>query len=339
MKKILVTGGAGFIGSHLIDLLLADSAPEEIRVLDNFSSGRREHLEQHKNDPRLKIVELDLLDLEKMLPHFAGVDQVFHLAANPDARWGIENTKLDLEQETVVTYNVLEAMRRNSVQQIVTSSSGTVYGDVGTTVTHENLGPCLPVSLYGAGKVAAEALITAFCATFGLRAVILRFGNIVGDRTTHGAIYDFIKQLAKNSAELKVLGNGLQAKPYVYVRDLVGAIAFAGKKCAELESGKFDVFNVAPDGATSVRFIAEELVAQLGFKGRTKISYGTTTGGWPGDVAQSRMDASKIRKAGFILPRSSNEAVRLAISRIIEWLPQRKGAADDLRLPKDAKPK
>jgi UDP-glucose 4-epimerase len=334
----LVTGGAGFIGSHLIDSLLADAATKEIRLLDNFSSGRREHLAQHKNNPRLKIVKLDLLDLKKALPHFAGVGQVFHLAANPDARWGLENTKLDLEQETFVTYNVLEAMRRHAVPQIILSSSGTVYGDVGTTVTHEKLGSCLPVSLYGAGKVAAEALITAFCATFGMRAVILRFGNIVGDRTTHGAIYDFIKQLAKNSAGLKVLGNGQQAKPYVYVRDLVGAIVFAGKKCAEQEAGKFDVFNVAPDGATSVRFIAEELVAQLGFKGRTKISYGTTAGGWPGDVAQSRMDASKIRKAGFILPRSSDEAVRLAIRRIIEWLPQRKGAKDDLRLPADAKP-
>ena len=334
----LVTGGAGFIGSHLIDLLLADSATKEIRVLDNFSSGRREHLEQHKKNSRLKIFKLDLLDLKKAQPRFKGVDRVFHLAANPDARWGIENTKLDLEQETIVTYNVLEAMRRNSVPQIILSSSGTVYGDVGTTITHENLGPALPISLYGAGKVAAEALISAFCATFGLRAVILRFGNIVGDRTTHGAFYDFIRQLTKNSAELKVLGNGLQSKPYIYVRDIVDAIVFAGEKCGALEAGKFDVFNVAPDGGTSVRFMAEELVLQLGFKGRTKISYGTTAGGWPGDVPHSRMDASKIRKAGFNLPRSSDEAVRLAISRIIEWLPQRKNAKDDLRLPADAKP-
>jgi len=304
----LVTGGAGFIGSHLIDLLLADAATKEIRVLDNFSSGRREHLEQHKPNPRLKIFKLDLLDLKKIQPRFKGVDRVFHLAANPDARWGIENTKLDLEQETIATCNVLEAMRRNSVTQIIMSSSGTVYGDVGLTITHENLGPALPISLYGAGKVAAEALISAFCATFGLRGIILR------------------------------LGNGLQSKPYLYVGDLVGAIVFGGKKCAELEAGKFDVFNVAPDGGTSVRFIAEELVAQLGFKGRTKISYGTTAGGWPGDVPHSRMDASKIRKAGFVLPRSSDEAVRLAIRRIIEWLPQRKNAKDDLRLPRDAKP-
>jgi UDP-glucose 4-epimerase len=336
MNKYLVTGGAGFIGSHLIDVLLADKSVKEIRVLDNFSSGRREHLEQHKKNPRLKIVKLDLLDLKKAQPHFKGVDRVYHLAANPDARWGIENTKLDLEQETIVTYNVLEAMRRHGVPQIVTSSSGTVYGDVGKIPTHENLGPALPISLYGAGKVAAEALISAFSATFGLRGIILRFGNIVGDRTTHGAIYDFIRRLDKNSAELKVLGNGLQSKPYIYVRDIVDAIVFGGKKCSQLEAGKFDVFNVAPDGGTTVKFIAEELVAQLGLKGRTKITYGTTAGGWPGDVPHSRMDASKIRKAGFKLPRSSDEAVRLAISRIIEWLPTRKGTQDDLRLPNDA---
>ena len=171
-----------------------------------------------------------------------------------------------------------------------------------------------------------------------MRGIILRFGNIVGERTTHGAIYDFIKQLTKNSAELKVLGNGLQSKPYIYVRDIVDAIVFAGKKCAGLEAGKFDVFNVAPDGGTTVRFMAEELVAQLGFKGRTKISFGTTAGGWPGDVPHSRMDAAKIREAGFHLPRSSDEAVCLAISRILEWLPQRKDAPDDLRLPPGAKP-
>jgi UDP-glucose 4-epimerase len=334
----LVTGGAGFIGSHLIDTLLAETATREVRVLDNFSSGRREHLEQHQKDPRLKIVELDLLNLDKAVPHFAGVDLVFHLAANPDARWGIENTRLDLEQETIVTYNVLESMRRSSAKSIVLSSSGTVYGDVGTTVTHETLGPALPVSLYGAGKVASEALISAFCATFGLRAVILRFGNIVGERTTHGAIYDFMRRLEKDPAELTVLGNGLQSKPYIYVRDLVGAVRFGGEKCGGLEPGKFDVFNVAPDGGTTVRFMAEELVAQLGFKGRTKINYGTTAGGWPGDVPHSRMDASKLRKAGFTLPRSSDDAVRLAIGRVIEWLPTRKNATDDLRLPKEAKP-
>ncbi len=333
----LVTGGAGFIGSHVVDLLLADKVTQEVIILDNFSSGRRDHIAQHAQDSRLKVHTLDLLDLEKILPHFHGVGQVFHLAANPDARRGIDDTRLDLEQETIVTYNVLEAMRRNEVPGIVLSSSGTVYGDVGTTVTHEGLGPCLPVSLYGAGKVASEGLVTAFCSTFGLRGIILRFGNIVGERTTHGVIYDFIRQLAKNSGELTVLGNGHQAKPYVYVRDLVGALNFAAKKCGDLDESKFDVFNIAPNAATSVRFIAAELLEQLGFKDRTQVCYGESPQGWPGDVAQSRMDSSKIRNAGFCLPRSSDEAVRLAISRILEWLAGRGGSQGDLHLPPDAK--
>ncbi len=333
----LVTGGAGFIGSHLIDVLLADPSVKEVRVLDNFSSGRREFLAHHAQDSRLKIHELELLALEKILPHFAGVDQVFHLAANPDARWGLDNTRLDLEQETIVTYNVLEAMRRQKVPRLVFSSSGTVYGDVGTTVTHEKLGPALPISLYGAGKVASEALVSAFCSTFGLSAIIFRFGNITGERTTHGVVFDFIGQLVKNSGDLTVLGNGHQAKPYVYVRDLVAGLMFGQKKCAALAASQFDVFNLAPGGATNVRFIANELVAQLGFSGRTKIHYGESAQGWPGDVPQSRMDSSKLAQAGFPMPRSSDEAVRLAINRILHWLAEHPAAAAGLRLPADAK--
>jgi UDP-glucose 4-epimerase len=332
----LVTGGAGFIGSHLVDALLADPATKEVLVLDNFSSGRREHVAPHANNPRVRVHEVELLDLEKIAPHFHGVDQVFHLAANPDARWGIDNTRLDLEQETIVTYNVLEAMRRQNVSRLVFSSSGTVYGDVGTTVTHEKLGPALPTSLYGAGKVASEALISAFCSTFGLRAVIFRFGNIVGERTTHGVIFDFIHQLAKDPSHLKVLGNGFQAKPYVYVRDLADGLMFGKKKCVELEASKFDVFNLAPGGATSVRFIAGELIAQLGFSATTKIHYGESAQGWPGDVPQSRMDSAKLAKAGFSLPRSSDEAVRLAIERILHWLAHR-AAADGFQLPASAR--
>ena len=333
----LVTGGAGFIGSHLIDALLADATVREVRVLDNFSSGRREHLHEHESDPRLIVNHVELLDGEKLRPFFDGVNTVFHLAANPDARFGIANTRLDLEQETIVTYNVLETMRLRKVPQIVFSSSGTVYGDVGTTVTHEGLGPCLPTSLYGAGKLASEGLISAFCSTFGTRAVIFRFGNILGERTTHGAVFDFIRQLARNPDELKVLGNGFQAKPYVYVKDLAAGLVFGKKKCAEMEASRFDVFNLAPGGATNVRFIVGELLSQLGLNGRTKIQYGETPQGWPGDVPQSRMDSSKLARAGFPLSRSSDEAVKLAISRIIEWLAGRPDSGDGLQLPEGSR--
>lgn len=334
----LVTGGAGFIGSHLTDMLLVDPAIGELRILDNFSSGRREHFAHHENNKKLKVHAVELLDLPKIRPLFEGVRTVIHLAANPDARWGIENTRLDLEQETIVTYNVLEAMRLNQVPQIVFSSSGTVYGDVGTTVTHEGLGPCLPTSLYGAGKVASEGLISAFCSTFGARAVIFRFGNIIGERATHGAVFDFIRQLVKDSSALKVLGNGFQAKPYVYVRDLAEGLMFGKRKCGDLAASKFEVFNLAPDGATNVRFIVHELISQLGFTNRTKINYGESPQGWPGDVPQSRMSSSKLAAAGFSLPRSSDEAVRLAIKRIVEWLGDRASANDGLQLPKDARP-
>jgi UDP-glucose 4-epimerase len=277
------------------------------------------------------------LEDERIRPFFQGVDVVFHLAANPDARRGLENTRLDLELETIVTFNVLEAMRLAGVPQIIFSSSGTVYGDVGTTVTHEGLGPCFPTSLYGAGKLASEGLISAFCSTFGTRAIMFRFGNILGERTTHGAVFDFIRHLAKDPNQLPVLGNGFQAKPYVYVRDLVAGLVFGRKKCGELEASKFDVFNLAPDGATNVRFIVEELLSQLGFKGRTKIHYGDSSQGWPGDVPQSRMSSSKLAQAGFSLSRSSDEAVRLAINRILHWLSERGTSEDGLTMPANAR--
>lgn len=335
--KCLVTGGAGFIGSHLVDALMADATVGEVRVLDNFSSGRREHLIQHESSPRLKVHDVELLEENQIRPFFEDVDVVFHLAANPDARRGIANPRLDLELETIATFNVLEAMRLNRVSQIVFSSSGTVYGDVGTTVTHEGMGPCLPTSLYGAGKLACEGLISAYCSTFGMRGLIFRFGNILGERTTHGAVFDFIRQLAKDSSELTVLGNGFQAKPYVYVRDLVAGLMFGKQKCGELEASKFDVFNLAPDGATSVRFIVGELLSQLGLGARTKIQYGESPQGWPGDVPQSRMNSSKLAEGGFRLPRSSDDALRLAIGRILHWLNERGASDDGLTLPADAR--
>lgn len=330
--RYLVTGGGGFIGSHLVDALLAIDTTDLVRVLDNFSSGRREHLRKHEGDSRLEIIVVDLLDLDNVTPTMAEIDVVFHLAANPDARWGIENTRLDLEQETIATFNVLESMRRTGTSRIVFSSSGTVYGDIGTEVSVETLGPCLPVSLYGAGKLASEGLISAFCGTFSMAAIIFRFGNIVGERTTHGVIFDFIRKLCQNPSILQVLGNGNQAKPYVYVRDLVSALIYGDVLVRVLPNSTFDVFNIAPPGATTVRFIAETLVRKLQLPS-CSIQYGSTPGGWAGDVAQSRMDSSKLASAGFPLARGSDDAVECAIDRIVAWLGQSPHEAGDLRLP------
>ena len=333
MSTYIVTGGAGFIGSHLIDLLLKDSSTREVRVIDNFSSGREEHLSHWSKDSRLKVYREDLLNLNGITPLFKGADFVYHLAANPDARWGIENTRLDLEQETIATYHVLESMRLTGCTRILLSSSGTVYGDVGTEVTHEKLGPALPISLYGAGKVASEALVSAFCGTFNLSGVILRFGNIVGERTTHGVIFDFIRKLAQTTASLEVLGDGYQSKPYVYVQDLTLALRYAEQLGRKLATGKFEVFNVAPSDATSVRFIAETLLKHLNLESKTQIQYGKTSFGWPGDVAHSRMSSEKLENAGYRLPRNSNQAVEEAIAQIIGWLKNRKDQSDGLRIP------
>lgn len=334
--KYAVTGGAGFIGSHLVDALLEDPATSHVRVVDNFSSGRREYLAAHTRDRRLRIVEADLLDRDAIGAALADAraDLVYHLSANPDARWGLENTRLDLDQETVATYNVLEAMRQADCGRVILASSGAVYGNAGSAVVNESYGPCMPISLYAAGKLAAEALVSAFCGSFGLSAVILRFGNIAGERTTHGVMYDFVRKLCDDPATLQVLGNGTQSKPYVYVRDLVRGLRHAESMLLAFESHRCDVFNVAPHGATSVKYIAEQLIAQLGLRGVT-IRYGERPEGWPGDVPQSRMDASKLRAGGFQLTRTSDQAAADAIAAIVAWLRESGGDFEGLKLPRE----
>ena len=190
--KIFITGGAGFIGSQLIDRLINE---HEITVYDNLSSGSLNFLKPHLNKPNFKLVEADLLDLDQLSQKIADHEFVWHLAANPDIRYGIANTDTDLKQGTIATYNVLESMRRNKIAKIAFSSSSVVYGEPKETPTPENYGPLLPISLYGASKLACEGLITGFCNTFNMQGWIFRFANIVGDQATHGILYDFINKL------------------------------------------------------------------------------------------------------------------------------------------------
>src|SRR5271154_4628423 len=220
--RSFVVGGAGFIGSHLVEQLVERGT---VTVYDNMSVGRRDFIEAPLSSGRATLVEGDALDLPALTRAMQGHDVVFHLAANPEARWGLERTRLDLDQGTVATYNALEAARTTGVKKFVFSSSGTVYGDSPEVCAEMDLGR-LPISLYGASKIAGEAMIAAFAECFGLEAFICRFGNVVGPRGTHGAILDFCKKLKATPGQLDVLGDGRQAKPYLHVTDCVSGLLF-----------------------------------------------------------------------------------------------------------------
>jgi UDP-glucose 4-epimerase len=304
LPRFLVVGGAGFIGSHLVEQLTALGS---VTVYDNLSVGRREFLRAAFESGRVELVEGDALDLEHLTRVAAGHDAAFHLSANPEARHGLANTRLDLEQGTIATYNVLEALRRTGVGRIVLASSGTVYGDTPESCSEGDLG-ALPISLYGASKLAAEALTSAYVECFGLSAVIARFGNVVGPRGTHGAALDFLRKLARSPEELEVLGDGRQAKPYVHVSDCVAALVHLFSRA----EGSLDVVNIAPRDLTSVRRIAELCVAVSPYPD-ARIRYTGGDRGWRGDVPVSRLDPSKLEAHGFRLTRSSDEAVEAAV--------------------------
>ncbi len=307
--RSFVVGGAGFIGSHMVDEL-ATRGP--VTVYDNLSVGKKAWIQGHLDAGRATLVEADALDLERLVAAVAGHDLVVHLAANPEARWGLERTRLDLEQGTIATYNVLEAMRRAGVPRIIFSSSGTMYGETAKTCAEGDLGH-LPISLYGASKFAGEALISAFVECFGLTAHIYRFGNVVGPRGTHGAALDFLKKLRDKKTELEVLGDGKQSKPYLFVTDCVAGMLFG----LDHAKDRLNVHNLAPLDATTVARIAELCVAASPYPGAA-IRYTGGDRGWPGDVPRSRMDPGKLAALGFRVRFSSDEAVARAVAALAQ---------------------
>ena len=308
--KAFVTGGAGFIGSHLVDMLMEQGS---VTVFDNLSSGKTEFIDHHYDKNNFKFVEADILDIGKVKKAMDGHDIVFHLAANPDARLGIKNTDLDLKQETIATYNVLEAMRANKIKKIVFSSSGTIYGEAGEIPLSEDYGPVLPISLYGAGKLASEGLISAFCHTFDMQGWMFRFANIVGDRGTHGVIFDFINKLKKNPRELEILGDGTQKKPYLHIEDCVEGMIFGFENSSE----RVNVFTLGCDSSTDVTTIANIVVKELGLK-NVKFKYTGGDRGWPGDVPQVRFNCEKMNKLGWKARYTSDEVVRLAVETLVQ---------------------
>jgi len=250
----LVTGGAGFIGSHLVDALVGQG--KKVRVIDNFSSGRREFLAHHEGNGNVEVIECDLLDFESLKSVMKDIRTVHHLAANPDIRLGTEITDTDLKQGTMATYNILEAMRINNIKNISFASSSAIYGEASEMPTSETYGPNLPISLYGASKIGSETLIAAWIGTFGGVAWIHRFANIVGPRGTHGVIFDFIHKLKNTPNRLEVLGDGFQEKSYMSVHDCVSSMLHLIANSQE----NVNLFNLGTGDTCSVRRIAEIVV-------------------------------------------------------------------------------
>ena len=300
--RALVTGGAGFIGSHLIDRLVARG--DKVSVVDNLSSGVIEFIQGHIDSGAVIFHNADLKNLDGLVPLMEGIDMVYHLAANPDIRLGTKITDTDLNEGTIATYNVLEAMRLSGVGKIAFASSSVVYGEDAPMPTPENHGPCLPISLYGASKQAGEGLIGSWVGTFGLQAWIFRFANIIGERGTHGVIFDFIHKLKADPSRLEVLGNGLQEKSYMEVGDCVDAILHVIKNTDD----KINLYNLGSNDTCSVRNIAAIVVRETGCHDAS-IEYTGGDRGWAGDIPKAMLAINRLKQLGFKVNYDSEEAV------------------------------
>jgi UDP-glucose 4-epimerase len=289
--RCLVTGGAGFIGSTLVDRLLARG--DAVVCYDNFCTGQVEFLKGAQENPRFALVKGDTLDLDALKAAMAGCDMVFHLAANADVRFGTQHPRKDLEQNTIATYNVLFSMKENGVKKIAFSSTGSVYGEAEVIPTPENAPFPVQTSLYGASKLAGEGLISAFCEGYGFQAWIFRFVSILGERYTHGHVFDFFKQLSDEPGKLKVLGDGTQRKSYLYIQDCIDAIFLAVEKAKD----KVNIFNLGTDEYIEVKDSIRVITEELGVK--PTISFGSGSRGWIGDNPFIFLDCSKIRKLGW----------------------------------------
>jgi UDP-glucose 4-epimerase len=303
--NVLVAGGAGFIGSHLVDRLIERG--HGVVVADNLSLGKKELIKRHLADPRFKFYELDIADNVSLNGIFEkhSFDRVYHLAANSDIQKGGKDPGIDIRDTFETTLSVLRSMRRHGVKELLFSSTSAVYGDKRGLLT-EITGDLKPISYYGAAKLASEAFISSFAAMCDISVNIIRFPNVAGPRLTHGAIYDFIAKLRRNPKELEILGDGNQEKPYIYVDDLVEAILFL-----PFAGIGANVYNAGVETTTTVQRIADIVCEEMGLK---DVAYHYTGGavGWKGDVAKFQYGLSKIHAAGWAAKHTSDEAVRLA---------------------------
>ena len=309
--QILITGGAGFIGSHLNDFMISKNY--KVVAVDNLLLGRVENISHLTSNKNFKFIKEDLLNINKLKRIFQenNFDVIFHLAANSDIQNSAKNPQIDLNNTFMTTWNTLECCRLFKVNKFVFASSSAIYGNV-TKELIEDFGPLFPISYYGAGKLASEAFVSAYAYMNDIQTWIIRFPNVVGERATHGVIYDFIKKLRNNPNELEILGDGKQKKPYLYVKDLVETIFFIYQRAKD----RLNCFNVSAEDQTTVSEIAKIVCEEMGLRDVT-LKYTGGNIGWKGDVPQFKYNLNKINQLGWKAKYSSTEAVRIAIRRIL----------------------
>lgn len=283
-----------------------------VTVYDNLSTGREEFISEHVGKPFFRFVKGDLLDIEKLSKEMRGHDSVWHMAANPDIRKGTESTMVDLEQNTIATYNTLECARRADVKSFVFSSTSTIYGRAKVVPTPEDYGPCLPISLYGASKLACEGLVSAYAELYGIKGWIFRFANIVGHRSTHGILFDLVEKLNNDPKTLEVLGDGKQQKSYLLVEECVDGMLFGFKHAKE----KLNYFNLCANDQIYVKRIVDILVKETKLK-NVKIKYTGGESGWKGDVPKFLLDNRKMKKLGWKPKHTSEQAVKAAAKIVV----------------------
>lgn len=315
MGKYIVTGGAGFIGSHVVDRLLEQD--HQVCVIDDFSSGKQQNLSRWQSSNDLVIRKERLEALDSLPAPFMDSKAVFHLAALSSVRVGLDNPDAQWKNNVVATYHLLKLMKEAEIPYLLFSSSSVVYGDPKTLPTPENH-PLEPISLYGATKVAGESLIAGFAHMFDMRALSFRFANILGPRLNHGVVYDFIHKLLDSPAKLEILGDGTQNKSYLYVDDLLDAM-FTAYHAFQNDTTPYDVYNVGNEGRTTVMQIAEIVAEEMDLSPTFHTTGGVEGGrGWKGDVKEMLLDISKIGELGWQPSYSSDEAVRRAAKALIE---------------------
>jgi UDP-glucose 4-epimerase len=314
-RAVVVVGGAGFIGSHLVRTLLARDDVEQVRVYDNFSSGRRWHLDAVAGDRRLDVVEAEVHDLDRLTATMAGATAAVHLASNPDIAKAMTDPTIDFDQGTFLTHCVVEAARRAQVRLVLYASGSGVYGELGEQEADEHHGPLEPVSTYGASKLAGEALLCSYCHMFGMRGRAFRFGNVVGPNQTHGVGFDFVRKLLRDPTRLEILGDGTQSKSYVHVDDVLAAVLLAGEQAEE----PFAALNVATGDYVTVAEIAALAMDCVGLDpGTVELVYTGGDRGWKGDVPVVRIATDRIRALGWSNRYGSRDALRASMLAMLD---------------------